>query len=150
MTKVIVFDMDGTIFDFYGVNGWLEDLHNENTRPYDLAEFMYTIELIDILNQLRELGWLVGITSWLAKDSSQEYKKATRESKKNRLAEINFPCDFCHLVQYGTRKDTCTKNLGGFQILVDDNAEVRESWRNGATIDANKNILEELKKLLDI
>ena len=94
MTKVIVFDMDGTIFDFYGVNGWLEDLHNENTRPYDLAEFMYTIELIDILNQLRELGWLVGITSWLAKNSSQEYKKATRESKKNRLTEIDFPCDF--------------------------------------------------------
>ena len=58
MTKVIVFDMDGTIFNFYGINGWLEDLHNESTRPYDLAEFMYTEELIDTL-EINDKGFVV-------------------------------------------------------------------------------------------
>ena len=33
MRKVIVFDMDGTITDFYGVEGWLDDLHASNPRP---------------------------------------------------------------------------------------------------------------------
>ena len=31
MTKAIYFDMDGTIANFYGVDGWLNDLINENT-----------------------------------------------------------------------------------------------------------------------
>ena len=33
----IWFDMDGTIADLYNVNGWLDDLENERTRPYDEA-----------------------------------------------------------------------------------------------------------------
>ena len=32
MTKAIYFDMDGTIANFYGVDGWLNDLINENTN----------------------------------------------------------------------------------------------------------------------
>ena len=36
-TKVIVFDMDGTIADLYGVNGWLEMLNAENPKPYEIA-----------------------------------------------------------------------------------------------------------------
>ena len=39
-TKVLVFDMDGTIANLYGVNGWLEDLRNYNPRPYIVAEPM--------------------------------------------------------------------------------------------------------------
>ena len=32
--KAIYFDMDGTIADLYGRDGWLDDLMNEYTRPY--------------------------------------------------------------------------------------------------------------------
>ena len=34
MAKKIYFDMDGTIADFYGVDGWLADLEAHNVRPY--------------------------------------------------------------------------------------------------------------------
>ena len=34
----IWFDMDGTIADLYGVDGWLDNLINEDTRPYDIAK----------------------------------------------------------------------------------------------------------------
>ena len=37
MEKAIYFDMDGTIADLYGVDGWLDDLMNESTRPYAAA-----------------------------------------------------------------------------------------------------------------
>ena len=34
MNKVLVFDMDGTLCDFYGVEGWLNCLMAEDVRPY--------------------------------------------------------------------------------------------------------------------
>ena len=53
MNKTLVFDMDGTIADFYGVEGWLDDLHAENTRPYSQAEPLWDmVELAEVLNQL--------------------------------------------------------------------------------------------------
>lgn len=36
-----------------------------------------------------------------------------------------------------------------YQILVDDNAEVRSKWTLGTTIDANENIIPLLKALLE-
>ena len=37
MKRTLVFDMDGTIANFYGVNGWLEDIRSGNPRPYIVA-----------------------------------------------------------------------------------------------------------------
>ena len=34
----IWFDMDGTIADLYGVEGWLEMLMNEDATPYAIAK----------------------------------------------------------------------------------------------------------------
>ena len=42
-TKVLVFDMDGTIADLYGVQGWLEDLRMENTELYSGSLFQQHI-----------------------------------------------------------------------------------------------------------
>ena len=30
----IFFDMDGTFVNLYGIENWLEDLQEENVRPY--------------------------------------------------------------------------------------------------------------------
>ena len=38
MTKAIYFDMDGTIADFYGVDGWLDCLMNNDVKPYKVAK----------------------------------------------------------------------------------------------------------------
>ena len=34
MTNAIYFDMDGTIADLYGFDGWLDYLHAEDVKPY--------------------------------------------------------------------------------------------------------------------
>ena len=34
MTKVINLDCDGTFINLYGVNGWLDNIINEDVRPY--------------------------------------------------------------------------------------------------------------------
>ena len=147
--KVIVFDMDGTIADFYGVNGWLDDLHNYSTRPYEIAKPLYDMnELCELLEELKEIGYIIAITTWLSANSTREYDNEVRKAKLEWLARYNFPYDEIHLVKYGTTKANCTRKLGGFQILVDDNEKVRKGWNLGATIDANENIIEMLRELL--
>ena len=148
-TKVIVFDMDGTIADLYGVDDWCEMLDNHIVKPYEIAKPLYDmVELVNVLNELRNIGYIIAITSWLAKNTTKEYDRVVRIAKKNWLDGFNFPYDELHLVKYGTTKANCTRKLGGFQILVDDNEKVRNGWNLGATIDANENIIEILKELL--
>lgn len=148
-TKVIVFDMDGTIADFYGVDNWLDDLNNYRTRPYEIAEPLYDmVELANLLEELKKIGYIIAITTWLSANSTKEYDNEVRKAKLEWLARYNFPYDEIHLVKYGTTKANCTRKLGGFQILVDDNEKIRKGWNLGATIDANENIIEMLKALL--
>ena len=149
MNKILVFDMDGTIADLYGVENWLEDLRSENARPYEVAKAIYDkVVLNEILEMLKAQGWRIVVTTWLAKNSTEYYKNLVRQAKLQWLAEQEFPFDEIHLVAYGTTKANCTRKLGGFQVLVDDNEQVRNGWHLGDTIDANENILEKLVDLL--
>ena len=127
--KVLIFDMDGTIADLYGVEGWLEMLRAENPIPYEIAEPMVDFEEMNaLLLQLQVLGWRIAVTSWLAMNSTQTYKNAVRRAKREWLAEMGMPIDELHLVQYGTPKQNCT--CGNVQYLIDDSAEVRKSFEN--------------------
>ena len=150
MKKVLVFDMDGTIANLYGVENWLSDLRAENPRPYREAEPMYNMELLNvILEEFKRLGWIIAVTSWLSMNSTKEYDKLVRREKIDWLDRVSFPYDEIHLVKYGTTKAECTRKYGGFQVLVDDNEKVRKGWTLGDTIDANENIIEKLIEILE-
>lgn len=148
MNKTLVFDMDGTIADFYGVENWLDALRAEDPRPYMDADPIYDTDALNtILLALKNMGWRIVVTTWLAKGSSKAYDTLVREAKLAWLDKYNFPYDEIHMVKYGTTKANCTRKLGGFQILVDDNEKVRKGWNLGATINANENILDVLVAL---
>ena len=150
MEKILVFDMDGTIADLYNVKGWLEDLRAENPRPYRVAKPIYDMDTLnEILNILKDMGWKIIVTTWLAQNSTKEYKEKVTETKKSWLDRYNFPYDKIHAVKYGTTKANCTRALGGFQILIDDNEKVRKGWHLGDTIDANENIIEKLVDIIE-
>lgn len=147
--KTLVFDMDGTIADLYGVKGWLKMLRAEDPTPYEKAKPMYDmVVLTAILWVLKNDGWRIAVTSWLAKDSSPEYDAKVRQAKRNWLNRYDFPYDEIHLVKYGTTKADCTRKHGGIQILVDDNEKVRKGWHLGDTINANENIIPILSSLI--
>ena len=147
--KTLVFDMDGTIANLYKVENWLEDLRSFNPRPYIVAEPMYDMDLLNaLLNELKNNGWKIVVTSWLSKESTRAYDREVRKAKREWLEKNNFPFDEIHLVKYGTTKANCTRKLGGYQILVDDNEQVRNGWNLGSTINANNDIITELAMLL--
>ena len=148
--RTLVFDMDGTIANLYGVENWLEDLRSENPHPYEVAEPMYPMDFLNgLLDYFKMLGWRIVVTTWLAKNSSKEYDELVRNAKLAWLDKYEFPYDEIHLVKYGTTKANCTRHLGGVQILIDDNEKIRNGWTLGETIDANKNIIEQLFLLLE-
>ena len=49
MSKMVWFDMDGTIADFYSVDNWLEKIINEDTSPYAEAKPLFDSDEMDYL-----------------------------------------------------------------------------------------------------
>ena len=149
----IVFDMDGTIADLYAVENWEPRLRAEDASPYAEAVPMWDME---ILNQLLEMlmaqGHEIIIVTWLSKDSTEEYKDAVREAKREWLAEQCFPYNRFHGVQYGaTKADSIRKYMNHDEeaILIDDNAKVRNGWHLGRAIDPTDiDIIQFLESLL--
>ena len=141
--KEINFDMDGTLANFYGVEGWLDYLMAEDVTPYRVAAPLFNFSaLARVLNRLHREGYTINIISWLSKNGSAEYNAAVTEVKKNWLAKhlpsVHF--DNIVIVPYGTPKETL-----GHGILFDDEERNRNNW-NGVAYDVN-NILETLKNL---
>ena len=144
MTKAIYFDMDGTIANLYGVDGWLDCIINEYTKPYREAKALVNMrQLGRELNRLKQNGYTIGIISWLAKGATDEYNRRVAQAKRNWLAKhlsaVQF--DEVHIVEYGTPKYTL-----GNGILFDDEAPNRANWI-GKAYDVN-DIIETLKAIV--
>ena len=69
-----VFDMDGTLFDLYGVEDWLPQLRAEDTSPYLAAKPMINFSLLArYLNRIQRAGHKIMVVSWTSKESTLEY-----------------------------------------------------------------------------
>lgn len=145
MKKEIWFDMDGTIADLYGVEGWLDMLLNENTKPYEIAKPLVNMrELAKVLNRLIEKGWEIGVISWLAKNGTNDYNKKVANAKMKWLAKHLKSVRFAKIdiVEYGTPKQI---NRNG--ILFDDEKQNRENWLGIAyNVENIIQVLRELEK----
>ena len=79
MYKEINFDMDGTIANLYGVNGWLDDIINERVNPYVNAKPMVNMSVFArVLNEKIRNGYTVNIISWTAKNGTTEYNERVK------------------------------------------------------------------------
>lgn len=148
MMNTIFFDMDGTIADLYGVEGWLDMLIASDTLPYEIAKPLVRLSaLARILNNLQKKGYRIGIISWLSKNGTEDYNNKVTIAKekwlKTHLSSVNF--DEINIVNYGTPKESFihTEN----DILFDDELKNRENW-TGKAFDVD-NILNILKTLKD-
>lgn len=142
-TREINFDMDGTLVDFYGVEGWLSYILAKDVTPYAIAKPLVNFSaLARILNRKQREGYKIRIISWLAKGNDKDYDDKVKVAKlnylKKHLASVHF--DEIKIVAYGTPKSTC-----GNGILFDDEEPNRKEWKGVAyNVD---NILEVLKAL---
>lgn len=143
MIKQINFDMDGTIANFYGVEGWLDDLMCESTYPYTAAKPLVNMSaLARHLNRLNRSGYDINIISWTSRGGSLEFNERIRQAKlewlNRHLPSVHFTNIF--IIPYGTPKENF-----GQGILFDDEQHNRENWC-GTAYDV-QNILEILREL---
>jgi hypothetical protein len=141
----IYFDMDGTIANLYGVEGWLADLDALNVRPYKNAKVMHNMsQLARLIHRAQRMGYAVGIISWLSKSGTEEYNEKVAEVKRKWLAthlkSVTF--DIVHIVPYGTPKSTFAQSG---DILFDDEVRNRSEWIGKAY--PPERIFEILKKI---
>lgn len=140
----INFDLDGTLADLYGVEGWLDYLRAYDETPYVIAKPLINLSLLArYLNKLHTIGYEINVISWLSKASNSDYdEKVTRAKEewlKHHLPSVKW--DNIIIVAYGTPKHNLSSG-----ILFDDEKPNRDAWGKGAYDVAN--IIEILKGLL--
>lgn len=137
LNVTINFDLDGTIANLYGVDGWLEMLIAHDETPYAIAEPLVRLNILArMLNRLQREGYRLAVLSWLAKDSNAEYDERVTNAKlewlANHLPSVHW--DNINIVEYGTPKENFCETP--FDILFDDEEKNRENW-NGIAFDVD-------------
>ena len=141
-------DMDGTIADLYGVEGWLEMLTAHDATPYAEAKPLVRMAtLARLLNNRQRNGYKIGIVSALARNSNAEYDECIKNAKREWLAKhlhsVKF--DEIRFVPYTFKKNDVNN---GKDILFDDEAPNREHWKGDAY--EPEMIIKVLKHLLSV
>ena len=152
MRKAIFFDLDGTLADFYNVEGWLDYLMNSDPTPYRVAKPLTNMNILArTLNNLQRQGYIIGVVSWLSRGGTQEFNKTVTETKRKWLNQHlkSVHWDEIHIIPYGTPKYNVPSVKGGY--LFDDEKPNRKAWReNGGEAFSETNILEILKGLKEV
>ena len=132
----INFDMDGTLADLYGVEGWRAMLDSHDPTPYAIAKPMLPLNILArYINRFRKAGIKVNIISWLAKNTNEEYDieviKAKREWLAKHLPSVTF--DNLYFLPYGTKKSEYARKTK-LNILIDDETENLVEWQVRARV----------------
>lgn len=151
--KKIYFDMDGTVYDLYGMDNWLEMLRNEEKNAFTLGKPLVNMDKLKrVCMELIGIGYQIGIITWLPMGASLEYCEVCTEEKR-KWAEKNMPyiSEF-YALEYGTPKQYAPARRASEMWLIDDSKEVREMWvteKQRKAIDANNDIIEALERILN-
>lgn len=84
--------------------------------------------------------------------ASNEFERVCEIEKKHWVNTLMPWVSEFYAQTYGEPKQNAPTSRAKRMILIDDNAEVKAKWdtvKQRISIDATKNIIEELKKLLD-
>lgn len=151
--KKIYFDMDGTVYNLYGMENWLEMLRNEESGAFTEGHPLVRMDILqDVCLKLITRGYQIGIITWLPMGASLEYSEVCTKEKRE-WAEENMPyiSEF-YALEYGTPKQYAPARRAAKMWLIDDNKEVREMWvtkKQRKAIDANNDIIEALERILN-
>lgn len=148
----ITFDMDGTIADLYGIDGWLDKLMMEDVTPYeDAAPLVDMSELKNAIDYAKARGIKTEIVSWNCGGSpSKEYREQVAKAKREWLASYGLDFNSISIVDHGTPKHEVVKDDNA--VLFDDNESVRKSWEEsgkGVAYDVD-DIVETVYKLAKV
>ena len=153
MSIKIYFDMDGTVYDLYGVADWLNKLRTEDVSVYATGNRLFDDEFYKVVSALMRYGVRFGVITWGSMTATPEFEVQTEETKRQWVNEHLPFVESFHYQQYGTPKQQAVKNRTKNDILIDDNSDVLRVWINGNTrkgyqVTAEKSVTDILKEIL--
>lgn len=155
MSKKIYFDLDGTLYDLYSVENWLEKLQNEKENVFLEGRLLINYnEFMECINHLIECGYSFGVITWLPMQASPEYEEICRKEKIKWINEhLSFITEI-NIAPYGIPKQNCIQKRAKQMFLIDDNIEVCRMWetptqRTAINVDEDYTVVDALNTIID-
>ena len=127
----IFFDLDGTVYDFYNIDGWLEKVREtEDETVFAIGErtLDYSKEIEQKCELLASKGVQFGVITWLPAFASEDFEKRCTEVKREWVkANMPFVTEF-YALSYGIPKQYASFKRSEKMYLIDDNKEVGKMW----------------------
>ena len=146
--KKIYFDLDGTVYDLYGMKNWLEMLRNEEKGAFTNGNPLVNMTALeDVCLRLIKKGFHIGVITWLPMGASLEYQEVCTQEKRKWVEDFMPYVSEFYALEYGTPKQYAPAKRAKEMRLIDDSKEVREMWQTEKqrhAIDANEDIIETL------
>lgn len=129
MSKKVYFDLDGTLYNLYGIENWLDYLENEKSGIFLVGKFIGDYE--GFINEIQRLlvgGYEFGVITWLPMGASREYEEKCRAEKATWIKKYLPFATEINICSYGIPKQNCVQKRCSEMILIDDNTEVCKVW----------------------
>lgn len=128
MATKIFFDMDGTVADLYNFDGWLEALKCDTSIFRELSPLVDMTALIGFMKEM----WghtEFGIITWTPMEASYKFHQECAEDKIRWIqTHMAYITTFTAL-PYGTPKQDIGLDMEDINILIDDNPEIINTWK---------------------
>ena len=130
----VYFDLDGTLFNLYGKENWLEMLESETAGVFqgsesDLMENIDLEELYEGIQALANYGVEFNVITWLPMQASREYEEICAKEKTEWVRKVLPFINEVVCQPYGTPKQKGISKRANTMILIDDNKEVCDMWK---------------------
>lgn len=126
MTKVVYFDMDGTIANLYAVNDCFKRLDALDANVY--SEALPINKYIDMLKEFKHMGYKVIILSCLGMISEPTFDKNTIDNK-NKWLDKYVGTEYIDERIYIPNTKHKEQYIKEYGILVDDDIRVLYNWQ---------------------
>jgi len=142
------FDMDGTLYDLYSLEDWLEGIVNGVKGYYTNGATLVNMwKLSRVCRRLQKKGIKVNIITWTQNTENGNAIELAKKEKLTWLRKKMPYADTINILPYGTPKSEYMED-NVRNILFDDNDKVREEWENkGGIAYTEKNILTILREM---
>ena len=154
MSKKIYFDLDGTVYDLYNVENWLEKLRSETEKVFTEGNFLGNYDnFLSAICQLIGYGYSFGVISWLPMYATPEFENECAEVKRKWVQKYLPFVEEINFQRYGTPKQNAIQTKAQIMYLIDDCIEVGRVWetpkqRKYIYVDEGCNAVVALKYLL--